>query len=297
MYDIHRRDRQVFVRELLRFGPMLLFLLYLVLNLAFFFTPPLFVFGSLLVAWAIVAAHRRSVPKRFYNNKFLLLWNACQDRLKRFHEALVESKKQGVPELQDLPRTVDAVSQTLYVALRRADIVLREVVASEGWLLAVRHQTGPISPDQKAQELYRLADKNIAEYRQHYKAVMSGVERTEAQAAVFTTTLDTLRLRMLGHRLTGRSPELAHTEFLQAMTEARMQLDSIDKALDELELTPFPGSGEEWMESLKSAAERELDSELSATPPPMPHGIREQLEKARSESEGDSHDSGLGSRE
>jgi hypothetical protein len=110
---------------------------------------------------------------------------------------------------------------------------------------------------------------------------MGGVERTEAQAAVFTTTLDTLRMRMLGHRLAGRSPELAHTEFLQAMTEARMQLDSIDKALDELELTPFPGDGEKWMESLKSAAEMELDSEpLERTPPPIPDSLRQHLQQA-----------------
>jgi hypothetical protein len=70
---------------------------------------------------------------------------------------------------------------------------------------------------------------------------------------------------MLGHRLAGKTPELAHTEFLQALTEARMQLDSIDKALDELELTPFPGQStalEEAMAALKSDAEKELDDEL-----------------------------------
>lgn len=284
MYDIHKRDRQVFVRELLRPGPLFLAFVVGAFNIGFFFSPPLFVFGSAFIAWAIVAAHRRSIPKRFYNNKFLLIWNACSDRLKRFHEALAEAKKHGVPELQDLPKTVEAVGETLYIALRRADIVLREIVTSEGWLMAVHHNTGPISPDQKAQELYRLADKNIAEYRQHYKSVMGGVERTEAQAAVFTTTLDTLRMRMLGHRLAGRSPELAHTEFLQAMTEARMQLDSIDKALDELELTPFPGGGESWMETFKSAAEMELDSEpLERTPPPIPDSLRQQLQQASRE--------------
>jgi hypothetical protein len=182
--------------------------------------------------------------------------------------------------LHDLPVTVQAVGSTLYFALRRADIVVREVTTSEGWLMAVQHHTGPISPDQKAQELYRLADKNIAEYRQHYQTVMSGVERTEAQAAVFTTTLDTLRMRMLGHRLAGRSPELAHTEFLQAMTEARMQLDAIDKALDELELTPFPGTDEDWLDSMKS-----LDG-----PPPVPDHLREQLEKARADAEDGARD-------
>ena len=268
MYDIHRRDRQVFVRELLRFGPLFLaFVVLLATSLSQSFVP-LF-FGSLLLAWAIVAAYRRSVPKRFYSNKFLLLWQACRDRLKRFHDALDESKKRGVPELHDLPRTVDQVGVTLYSALRRADIVMREVSTSEGWLVMNRFQQGPISPDQKAQELYRLADKNVAEYKQHYQAVMSGVERTEAQAVVFTTTLDTLRLRMLGHRLAGRSPELEHTDFLQALTEARMQLDSIDKALDELELTPFPGGSDP--RSLDSQLNDEL-RELLSGPPPVPKG-------------------------
>lgn len=264
MYDIHRRDRQVFVRELLRFGPIYLVAM---VGLVFWFfpSPPTYFFGSLIVGWVIYAAHKRSVPKRFHNAKFLNLWNACCDRLKRFHHAMAEGSKRGVPELQDLPKTVSEVNKTLYVALRRADIVLKEVTASEGWLFATRHEPGPISPDHKAQELYRLADKNIAEYRQNYQKVMAGVERTEAQAVVFTTTLDTLRMRMLGHRLAGSSPELAHTEFLQALTEARMQLDSIDKALDELELTPFPGSAEPpeiaAMARLKTAEERELDSE------------------------------------
>jgi hypothetical protein len=280
MYDIRLRDRQVFVRELLRPGPVFLLLLALVFNSVFFFTPPLFVVSSGVLAWAVVAAYNRSIPKRFYSNKFLMLWTACQDRLKRFNSALAEAKKQGVAELHDLPVTVQAVGSTLYFALRRADIVVREVTTSEGWLMAVQHHTGPISPDQKAQELYRLADKNIAEYRQHYQTVMSGVERTEAQAAVFTTTLDTLRMRMLGHRLAGRSPELAHTEFLQAMTEARMQLDAIDKALDELELTPFPGTDEDWLDSMKS-----LDG-----PPPVPDHLREQLEKARADAEDGARD-------
>ncbi len=265
MYDIHRRDRQVFVKELLRFGPLYLFVMVL-LVWWFFLNVYTFFFGSAIIAWIVFAAHRRSIPKRFYNTKFLNLWNACCDRLKRFHEAMAEGKKKGVPELQELPKTVNEVNQTLYTALRRADMVLNEVMNSEGWLIASRNVPGPISPDQKAQELYRLADKNIAEYRQNYQLVMAGVERTEAQAIVFTTTLDTLRMRMLGHRLAGRSPELAHTEFLQALAEARLQLDSIDKALDELELVPFPGREGPApelvaMNALKSDEEKELDYE------------------------------------
>lgn len=264
MYDIHRRDRQVFVRELLRAGPIFVTLIVLIVVLSTLH-PVAIVLGTAILAWVIAAAHKRSIPKRFRSSRFLNLWNGCDDRLRRFGEAMSESKKRGVPELQELPKTVAQVNQSLYYALRRADIVLHEVSNSEGWLVLSKQGPGPISPDQKAQELYRLADKNIAEYRQHYQAVMAGVERAEAQAVVYTTTLDTLRMRMLGHRLAGKSPELTHTEFLQALTEARMQLDSIDKALDELELTPFPGQStalEEAMAALKSDAEKELDDEL-----------------------------------
>ena len=285
MYDIYRRDRQVFVRELFRFWPLYLLVLVVLLN-ALWYSPIAIFIGSAVIAWAVVSAYKRSVNKRFHNQKFFLLWNACKDRLRRFHEAMAESKKSGVPELQELPKTVESVNDTLYVALRRADIVMREVAASEGWLVANRPVVGPISPDQRAQELYRLADKNIAEYRQHYQLVMSGVERTEAQAVVFTTTLDTLRIRILGHRLAGRSPELEHKEFLQALTEARMQLDSIDKALDELELTPFPG-----MEELR-LEDSDIVGEASPMegPPPIPSDLREQLEKEAAERELDSGD-------
>ena len=45
---------------------------------------------------------------------------------------------------------------------------------------------------------------------------------------------------MLGYRLVGKDTETPTQDFLAALTEARMQLDSIDKALDELDLTPFP---------------------------------------------------------
>ena len=96
------------------------------------------------------------------------------------------------------------------------------------------------SNDPQSRELYRLADKNIAEYRAQYAGVMAGVQRTEAQSAVFMTTLDTLRMKMIGYRLVGRSPEMASQEFLEALAEARMQLQSIDTALEELDLGHYP---------------------------------------------------------
>ena len=45
---------------------------------------------------------------------------------------------------------------------------------------------------------------------------------------------------MLGYRLINKLVESPSKDFMEAMVEARMQFDSIDKALDELEMTPFP---------------------------------------------------------
>jgi hypothetical protein len=66
------------------------------------------------------------------------------------------------------------------------------------------------------------------------------VQRTEAQSAVFMTTVDTLRMKMLGYRLVGKSPEVGSHEFLQALNEAKLQLQAIDKALDELDMGQYP---------------------------------------------------------
>ena len=54
------------------------------------------------------------------------------------------------------------------------------------------------------------------------------------------TTVDTLRMKMLGYRLVGRSPELSSNDFLSALAEARAQLQSIDTALEELDLGHYP---------------------------------------------------------
>ena len=272
MYDITRRDKKVFLRELFRFGRVFLALVAVMFAAMFGFQLQWIIIGGGAIVWIVYGAYAASLKKRFINRKFQLLWDTCKDRLERFHDAMAESNKRGVPELQDLPKSVDRIGETLYVALRRADIVMDEVATSEGWLMATKQHGGPISPDQRAQELYRMADKNIAEYRQNYQSVMAGVERTEAQAAVFTTTLDTLRMRMLGHRLITAAPDVEHTEFMQAMTEAKMQLDSIDKALDELELTPFPGLDEQQIIE-PQATEEPGDS----PPPPIPDDAKRKM--------------------
>jgi len=172
----------------------------------------------------------------------------------------------------------DSIAEDLYRALRRSDLVATEVSSSEGWLVAQPRMGQAMSPDRQAQELYRIADKNIAEYRQHYFGIMAGVERTEAQVAVFTTTLDTLRMKMLGYRLVGKDTESPTQDFLAAITEARMQLESIDKALEELDLTAFPKTISIMPDETNSPGLRE--NLLHSGPPPMPEGALKQFEPA-----------------
>ena len=164
----------------------------------------------------------------------------CQDRLNRLDEVLKKLRKEQVADLREMPTTVHAVGKSLYVALRRADVIAHEIQASETGVINQPPTWISASTDPQSQELYRLADRNIAEYRANYAGVMAGVQRTEAQSAVFMTTLDSLRMKIHGYRLVGRSPEMASQEFLEALAEARMQLQSIDTALEELDLSHYP---------------------------------------------------------
>jgi hypothetical protein len=47
-------------------------------------------------------------------------------------------------------------------------------------------------------------------------------------------------MKMLGYRLVGKTPEIPSQDFLEALSEAKLQLDAIDKALDELDLSLLP---------------------------------------------------------
>lgn len=195
--------------------------------------------GGLIVYKAQKAAHAR----RFSSSRFKALWDACRDRWQRFNEAERALRTHQVAAFEELPSTVEKIAWSLYAALRRADVTTTEIAKSEGWLLCGSPQlSAPPPSDPTAQALYRLADRNIAEYRTHYSAVLARVQRAEAQAAVFTTTLDTLRVRMLGHRLSGKSPELDSQDFMHSITEAKLQLGAIDRALEELDA---PASSQE----------------------------------------------------
>jgi hypothetical protein len=241
MDDIRRQDLRLYVREFFRPGRVvwggLLTMMCWVLPFPWLLS---LTFTAVIGATWALGAYRDSVRARFHSARFAQLWADAKDRYERFEAMVRKMSKERVADLREMPRTVHATALTLYVALRRADLVQREIERSERGLLDHARQLHTVPSDPQTQELYRLADRNVAEYRQGLQAVMAGVRRTEAQAAVFTSTLDTLRMRMLGHRLLTRSPEAPSQEFLEALTEAKMQLDAIDQALEELEIRPFP---------------------------------------------------------
>lgn len=274
--DIARRDRQVFVRELVSAKSILSLIALGGVGWLTFALTRQWLISSLLIGAGVgltcVAAYRRSVGKRFRNPRFQVLWHGCQERIRRFENGTRELSRAGFAQLSELPQTIHSLADELYVALRRADDIEFEVGRSEGWLASqMRH--GLVAPrDPQAQELYRVADQNIAEYRRHLDSVMAGVKRAEAQAAVFMTTLDTLRIRMLGHRFGGRGVEADSQQFLEAVTEARMQLDAIDKALDEIAATPFP----EKISVIPPSVPGGLDQEAlgRSTPPEIPEEVR-----------------------
>jgi hypothetical protein len=242
MDDIRREDRRLFLRESLKPGRLILVALILAAVLAMKLGPATdmpftWFLGFLLtpVLIHLLNARNEARAKRFRIKRFEALWNGCQDRLDRFEEVLGQMRKDKIADLQEMPQTIRRVASALYAALRRADIITTEVQKTEQGIYAQPPVWNAPANDPQAKELYRIADRNIAEYRAQFAGVMAGVQRAEAQSAVFMTTLDTLRMKMIGYRLVGRSPEMQNSDFLYALNEAKLQLQAIDKALEELD--------------------------------------------------------------
>ncbi|AIE85740.1 hypothetical protein [Fimbriimonas ginsengisoli] len=267
MDDIRRRDLQLFFRELV--DPMRLIFtiasMVAVWMISHSSRGPVFAFASLFVILLSlgIVSWNAAQTKRFHDRRMAALWQGCHDRLMRLEEVLKKMRRDQIADLREMPQTMRSVAQTLYRALRRADMVSHEVMSTERGMLNQPPAWSAGSNDPQSRELYRLADKNIAEYRTHFAGVMAGVQRTEAQSAVFMTTLDTLRMKIIGYRLVGRSPEMASQEFLEALAEARMQLQSIDTALEELDLGHYPKT-------------------ISVvTPPAIPDDVQQQLNQGQ----------------
>jgi len=241
--DIRRHDQKLLKSELLS-PPRLIFTICLLFAGSLIFwnlsAPVGFLFIAATAAIHIYRANERAHARHWLHQRFKALWISCEDRLDRFNEVLAKMRQDQVADLQEMPKTIQAVGESLYIALRRADMISYDVLKTEQGVLHAPPAWQSKSEDAQVRELYRIADKNIAEYRQFYGGVMAGVQRAEAQAAVFMTTLDSLRMKMIGYRLVGKQPELSTHEFLSALTEARLQLQAIDQALDELDFSQMP---------------------------------------------------------
>lgn len=266
MDDIKRQDLKVFLREFFSLTRMLV-----VLCLIVFIGAVLRLDHASGTAWArailywilvligaAAYAYSMSLNHRFINKRYRDLWQGCQDRLARFNVVLKKLKKDQIADLREMPATVERIAKALYIALRKADYISTEVLRTERDMFSSPPAWSADATDPQSKELYRIADKNIAEYRQQFSGVMAGVERAEAQSAVYMTTLDTLRMKMLGYRLVGKSPELSPQDFLEALAEAKLQLQAIDHALEELDLGQYP-------------------KQISVVPPPMPDKLRDNM--------------------
>jgi hypothetical protein len=267
--EIRRRDLQVFAKEFVSPLPLIGFLVAGLILSGGAHNPfvTLFTVVAMLGLWSLLAWNS-SKRKRFHDNHFLDLWHGCEERHTRFTQVFERGKKRELSGVTEMPRTIDEVKASVYRALRKADLIAYELSSTEGDLGNLPKPKRDVMSDQQSQELLQVADRNVAEYRQGLNNLMAGVQRTEAQAAVFMTTIDSLRMRMLGHRLVGRSPEMGSHELLAAMAEAKLQLQSIDKALDELDLGLFP-----QRISPPSPSARAGVSGVRPSPPPPPAGV------------------------
>jgi hypothetical protein len=285
MDEIQKRDWKVFLVEALGFRSiaaiaLIIFIVFLFSTGPLQNNPLVYGFGGALIAWTFFSAFQRSIPKRYHHERFRYLWRECRQRKEKLQEALNKSRKNKIADLAELERTVNTTMPDIYRALRRADLALREIQQSEAMVSPSLMGNDRLVNDAQAQELYKVADRNIAEYTQHYKLAVAGVERAEAQCIVFSTTLDTLRIRLLNYSLAGRSPEAETKEFLNLVAEAKMQFSAIDKALEEIELMPFP----ETIVTLRGENEVTLRGNLdpndseNQSPPPIPKHLTDKVE-------------------
>ncbi len=266
MEDLRAHDRQRLVREMLSPGRLavsfgILIAIWVVFVQAQDKPPYAFAAAVFLLLGHYGVAMQAAERKKWSHVRMASLWAGCEDRMARFEEVLRRMRRDQLADMTEMPNTIRQVSASIYTALRRADIVATEVEATEKGMVGRPPVWDAATHDPQSRELYGLADRNIAEYRGHFAAVMAGVQRTEAQSAVFMTTLDSLRMKLIGYRLVGRSPEVGTHDFLEALAEARTQLQAIDTALDELDLGHYP----------------KTISVVPTTPPPLPEDVQQRL--------------------
>jgi hypothetical protein len=245
MIDPQKRARDVFIAEC--FSPALIGQGVIIMVIMFIIGPaarmaPIeaALLGGILVAGYVgIKAYFQSIPKRWYHPRFRTLSENCADRFKRFEVALSQLHSSSKAEFSDLPETVKKVATNLQNSIKHADAVLNELGKNEADIRNQATTWQANTRDKDATQMYQAADQNIAQYRQLYDGIMAQVSRTEAQAAVFITTLDSLRIRMMSYQLASGPRGMATQEFMSLMRESQAQLETIDRTLEDIELSPL----------------------------------------------------------
>lgn len=252
LHEIRSRNLTVFLVRMIKF-------IWLPILIAVFAPQPwgFYVAGALVVLFT-PGRWKKSKRDRFYNSRFYHLWTTCQERDRSLRAALKGLKKSQALEFFELPKTIDSVGDSLYIALRKADIVMHELQKSEGLRMSSGSFSNRTIYDEEAVALYQQAAQRDRDYNTHFSQILGSIEQAEGQAALYISSLDSLRVQVLKHRLGSRlvreGPQAE--ELKQSLSEAKMMLDSIDKALDELDASPFTSA--EVIQA-KLDAEAELD--------------------------------------
>lgn len=276
-----KRLRQIALEPLNRFllayggGGSLLFFTGAAFNVPLLDSNPVLAVATFLgipsLAWGLNRVYTKYRKGAFIHQHYHVLWGTVVDRMNRFETAYRSLAASWGEEMPALKARLNHTADTVYAALLRADVMQAELQKSEGqmeWSQTLAPRGANPSPDRKVQELYQLADRNIAEYRQRLQAITAGIQRCEAQTAVFVTTLDNLRVRLLGYRLMGKSPEIEHKQFLETISEAKSQLESVDLALSELSFDRLMAQIE-LEDGVKPSADTVRDVMQNQSPTPL----------------------------
>lgn len=242
MEELRRMDQDLFRKEFLSWttliwmtGAVLLFFGLAIANDFF----PLFFVPLFVLAFCYRSARSQAEKKKFADPRFRDLSESCLDRFTRFQEVIQRGNKNLPQAIEALSNRLADVHLTVQLALRRADHIAVELRQSERGLRPWSGQSTQPIPDAQSRQLYGLADRTFSEYKRNMEAIAAGIRRTEAQSAVFMTTVDSVRMKLLGYKLVGNTASFEHDEFLRSIGEARDQIEAIDQALDELDLGMF----------------------------------------------------------
>jgi len=203
--------------------------------------PSLF-FGLTPLLYWLGRAYVQTKKNPFESAQILYVWNEAKDRISRLEAAIREQKKVLGVDMSDLLVTVRRVHQSLFNALRNADDLADELTKSERSIgpIANAPPAAPIAGSgPETNRLLQIAEKQRAEYLKTHNSLHDSVSRTIAEARVFVTTLDNVRIRLLGYRMINMSDDFGREEFLHSLTEVKTSLDSMDKSLGEINLDPY----------------------------------------------------------